>query len=64
MKIKQHVPQQNTKVKDQVQRKSRNILKHMKMEAQHKKQYLQHAEKIVQRRKFIATNTYIKEMRK
>lgn len=52
------------RVKDEIQRKSRNTLKHMKMEAQYRKQYLQHAEKIVLRKKFIATNTYIKKWEK
>lgn len=62
MKIKQHVLEQNTKGQRwNLKKKSRNILKQMKMEAQYRKQYLQYAEKIVLRRKFIATNTYIKK---
>lgn len=64
MKIKQHVPEQNTKGQTWNKKKSWNILKQMKMEAQYRKQYLQHAENIVLRRKFIATNTYIKKWEK
>lgn len=53
----------NQWIKEEINTESKNILRQVKMDAQHTKTYGMHTAKTVLRLKLVAMNTYIKKIR-